>query len=61
MSKVSVFGGGVFLPIFVVFQKSTLKIDILPPVSEQKDTKNFLRGYYLVQVGVIIWSKLGAF
>ena len=49
-----------FLPKFGWCLKSTVKIGILAQCWKQKKGKHILRGYYLVQVGVIIWSKLGA-
>ena len=42
-------------------QKRTIKIGISAHFEKQQKAKNntILRGYYLVQVGVIIWSKFG--
>ena len=43
-----------FVFFFAIFCQDL--VDVQKPL-----LKNILRGYYLVQVGVIIWSKLGAF
>ena len=61
MWKVIVFGGA-FFANFCCFQKKHYKIGILAHFSKQKLQKKgyILESYYLVQVGVIIWSKLGA-
>ena len=47
------------LPIFADFKKHCKNRYFT--FLKDKSKKYILRGYYLVQVGVVIWSKLGAF
>ena len=51
-----IFWGGPFFQIWLMFKKHCKRV-----FQHIKKQKCILRGYYLVQVGVIIWSKLGAF
>ena len=49
------------LPIFVVFSKHCKNRYVCTCLKANTYKKYILRGYFLVQVGVIVWSKLGAF
>ena len=58
---VIVFWGAIFWPIFLLFNKKTVKINISAHFSEQKFTKNgILEVIIWSKLEVIIWSKLGA-
>ena len=57
--KLSFFGP--FLAKFWLIFKKHYKIGISAHFLKQTTKTKKMSGYYLVQVGAIIWSKLGAF